>query len=351
MIGAQASASTMVDVLIPIWQRVLQRPSVGAEDNFFDLGGDSARAIELFGEIAQLNGRSLPPVMILQAPTITSLAALLANPASSQLPPVVSMKAGTEGAPAFIVAGLGGSLLELIQLARQIQSPHPILGLVARGVDGVDEPFDRVEDMAGYYLDVVKKLQPHGPYFLIGGSFGGLVMLEMAQRLTESGEKIGLLAMLDSYPHFRYLSLPQRARLIARRSKHHFSTLTQLPGRESLSYVVRLVKARMPASGDHRKRMSERLAIATPLSPAMVRVRDSDYLALAGYRPRFYPGRIKFVRAESGSHFPEDAAAVWDNLADDVEVETVPGDHREMITTHFESLASVISRYLEEASS
>ena len=42
----------------------------------------------------------------------------------------------------------------------------------AKGTDGVDEPFDRIEDLAQFYLDAIKKLQPHGPYFLVGYSLG-----------------------------------------------------------------------------------------------------------------------------------------------------------------------------------
>ena len=62
--------STMVEMLIPIWQRVLQLSSIGVDDNFFEIGGDSALALALFNEIAQACGRELPPVMIYHAPTI-----------------------------------------------------------------------------------------------------------------------------------------------------------------------------------------------------------------------------------------------------------------------------------------
>ena len=65
--------STMVEVLTPIWQRVLQLSSVGVDDNFFDLGGDSAQALQLFNEVALACGRELPPVTIYNAPTIAAL--------------------------------------------------------------------------------------------------------------------------------------------------------------------------------------------------------------------------------------------------------------------------------------
>jgi hypothetical protein len=85
------------------------------------------------------------------------------------------------------------------------------------------------------------------------------------------------------------------------------------------------------------------------LSPAVQRARECAYLALSRYAPRFYPGKIKFVRAEIPTDFPADPAAVWANLAAGFDVETVPGDHLGIMSTHYEKLASALSRYVEEA--
>jgi Phosphopantetheine attachment site len=60
--------STMVEMLTSIWERVLQLSSVDADDNFFDFGGDSTLALQLFNEIAHSCGRELPPVTIYVAP-------------------------------------------------------------------------------------------------------------------------------------------------------------------------------------------------------------------------------------------------------------------------------------------
>jgi hypothetical protein len=81
----------------------------------------------------------------------------------------------------------------------------------------------------------------------------------------------------------------------------------------------------------------------------MQRVRQSAYLALTRYQPRFYPGNIRFVRAAIPTDFPADPGAVWSSLAGKFEVETVPGDHLGIMTTYCENLASVISRYVGEA--
>ena len=222
-------SSTATEVLTPIWERVLQRPAIRVEDNFFDLGGDSLLAVQLFSEIERTCGRELAPVTIYCAPTIAALAAILDEPAPPRFPPLLQLKDGSEAPPIFLAHGLGGTAMDFFQLVKHIQTQRPIYGMQAKGTDGVDEPFDRIEDLAQFHLDAIKKLQPHGPYYLIGYSLGGLVTFEMAQRLTKSGEKVALLAMLESYPHPRFLSLSERVRLGARLATQRASTVGRLP--------------------------------------------------------------------------------------------------------------------------
>jgi acetoacetyl-CoA synthetase len=336
--------STMVEMLTPIWERVLQRSSIDIEDNFFDLGGDSSLALQLFNEVAIASGRELPPVTIYLAPTIAALAAVLEQPTDLSLPVLVLLKEGFVEPPLFITHGLGGSVIDFYQVVKHIQTPHPIQGMQARGIDGAEEPFDRIEDMAQFYLDAIRQVQPHGPYLLAGYSLGGLVTLEMAQRLTAAGEKVALLAMLDSYPDIRYLSFGQRVLLLTRLATRRATTTMKLPVSEALSLILRPSHRRSTAPS-----VSYKPPASVPLSPAMQRARECAYLALTRYRPKFYPGKINFVRAEVPTDFPADPAAVWSHLAAQFEVETVPGDHLGIMSTHFESLASALSRYVKAA--
>jgi acetoacetyl-CoA synthetase len=334
----------MVEMLTPIWERVLQRSSIEVEDNFFDLGGDSSLALELFNEIARACGRELPPVTIYCAPTIAALGAVLEQPADLRLPPLVLLKDGPAEPPLFITHGLGGSVIDFFQVVKHIRASHPIHGMQAKGIDGAEEPFDRIEDMAAFYLKAIKQVQPHGPYLLAGYSLGGLVTLEMAQQLTAVGEKVALLGMLDSYPDIRYLSLAQRARLVARLARRRATTTMKLPFGDALSLIIRPSRRRSGAP-----RVSYKPPVDVSLSPAVQRARECAYLALTRYKPRFYPGKIKFVRAELPTDFPADPAAVWARLAAEFEVETVPGDHLGIMSRHYEKLASALSRYVEEA--
>jgi thioesterase domain-containing protein/acyl carrier protein len=319
-------ATPTIDALTAVWKRVLQLSSVEVDDNFFDLGGDSSLALELFNEIALACGCELPPVTIYHAPTIAALAQLIEHPKEPRVPPIVQLKAGCEP-PVFIAHGLGGSVIDFYQVIKSLETQSAIFGLQAKGIDGIDEPLNRIEDMARFSLDAVRELQPHGPYFLVGFSLGGLVMLEMAQQLVDQGEKVGLLAMLDAYPHVSRLGREQRARLWIRQTRRRIARRLQWLG---------------------VKPPYETVVDVTP-SPTLQHFRECSYRALERYQPRFYPGKIHFVRAAIPTDFPADPEAVWSPLAEAFHVETVPGDHLGIMTTHFQELAAAISRCLRDS--
>lgn len=324
------TTSEKVDLLTQIWQDVLQLDSIGPHDNFFDLGGDSALAIQLFTRIASECGQQLPPVMIYHVPTIASQADLLEQPSNPELSPLVLLKSGALDPPVFIAPGLGGGPAEFFQLVEYINAPNSIYGLQPKGIEGFDEPCASIEDMASFYLRGVLRVQPSGRYILAGYSLGGLVALEMARMLREAGNEIALLIMLDSYPDRNLLSLSQKLRLSTQRMK------------------IRLAnRGRIPRSSIRLGGLSDRSGINV-FAPAFERVRDAAFLALQQYRPRYFPGDVKFVRAAEVTDFPADPKAVWSGVIPKIEVKTVPGDHLGMLTREYAKLGAVLTRYLQQ---
>jgi len=328
---SDTTISSRTQALAGMWQRLLQIESIGPQDNFFDLGGDSALAVQLFSEIEGVFGQQLPPVMIYHVPTISSMAALLEKRTAPNLSPLISLKEGSQGPPVFIASGLGGGPAEFFQLAKYSRSRNSIYGLQPKGIEGFDEPCELIEDMADHYLNGVRQLQPGGPYILIGYSLGGLVTLEMARHLQANREKVALLIMLDSYPDIKALRPAQYLRLFSQRIKRRLTSIGQ-----------------RSRSGLRLGGLPSRDAIST-FAPAFEQVRGAAYRALRRYRPTFYPGPVKFIRAAEVTDFPEDPNVVWSHLIPRLEVETVPGDHLGMLTTHYESLAHVIDTHLAMA--
>lgn len=334
---------------MPLWLSAVRRPSVEINDNFFESGGDHRAADLMFTAIAGKLGQELPSATIYRAPTIAALAKLLEQSSLPRFSPFIQLKSGVEKTPILIAHGLAGTA-SFSQLARSIQTRHPVYGIQARGLDGMQEPFDRIEDMADFYLDALHDLQPQGPYILVGYSFGGLVALEMAQRLSINTKSVAQLVMVDAYPHPRFLSPSQRIFLMARRANRHISEMKQRPAREAVSYFLEGLKRRL-----HLSKVSDGTVTAAEpsclsLARTAVQVKKKAFEAYRRYRPRFYPGKIRFVRAELNSYFPDNPALVWGNLAKEVEVETVPGDHIDMVTTDFEGLAAALTRYASENS-
>jgi acetoacetyl-CoA synthetase len=330
-----------------IWETVLGRTRIARDTNFFDAGGSIPFADQLFREIQREFGRELPSATIFHAPTIERLAALLEQPALPQFSPVVPIKAGSSDPPIFIAHGLAGSV-RFFELARYIQTGHSVYGIEAKGVDGLQEPFDRIEDMAALYIPSLRQVQSRGPYVLIGYSFGGLVALEMAQRIRESGEQVQLLVLVDTYPHPRYLSAIQRLYLTVQRGKRQITEIKQKSLGDATSYIAQGIQKRMGLAGKHEGVPVD----AAPLSLARTtaRVKECTYKALASYRPRFYPGKIMFVKSEGDTYFPSDPVPVWERLAEGIEVERVSGGHLDLIATEYESLGAILTRFLNQSS-
>ncbi len=337
----------MIETVTQIWQRLLRKPSIGVDENFFSLGGNLRSADLLFAEITLQLGRELPSATIYHAQTIARLAALLEQPTLPRFSPLVEVKPGSGHPPVLIVHGLAGTV-PFFELAQHIQTGNPVYGFQAKGVDGIEEPLASIETMAAFYLDSLRNLQPHGPYCLIGYSFGGLVTLEMAQRLTERGEKVSLLVLVDAYPDPRYLASGPRMLLAVKRAKrfllggnHRVKRAFRYLGR---SLPDRLLSRQAHSGGDPAPSAS-RLSF----SYTTLRVKEKAYEALAGYRPRYYPGEIRFIKSGSDSYFPSDPVAVWAKLAAGFKVDKVRGGHLDLVTTDFAGLGAVLTRYLKES--
>jgi len=266
---------------------------------------------------------------------------------STRVSPLVLLKDGV-GPPIIIAHGLCGTV-QVSKLAQHIQTQHPVYGIQAKGVDGAEEPLDSVEEMASYYVEALEEHFAAGPYFIVGYSFGGLVALEMAQRLKARGQKILLLAMLDAYPHPHFLRLPTRANLFARRIRTHTRLIWEMPARDGWSYFVRGLKRRLHLAGRIEKRPSPASADTPAPDPILRKVSDKSYAAYAHYQPRFYAGKVSFVATDTKTFFPPDPVPAWKHLVADLEVQVVHGDHLNIVTTEFESLADVLTRYVQQA--
>jgi len=348
-----ASKPPAVEQLIAIWSRVLETTPIAADSNFFDLGGDSFLAMTMLLEIERETGITVPFTAIYDAPTVELLAAFIGKQAP-KFSPLVCLKSGGDAPPVFIVHGIGGTVMELTKLGALIDYAGAVYALQAKGLDGLDAPLSKVDDMAAYYLAAIREVQPHGPYHLAGYSFGGLVALEMGRRLKTSGLQVGLLVLIDSYAHPRTWPLQTRLAVRRRRLLHRISVLAQNPSREARSYAqlaIAQFKRRLRRQGDSRSSVTSWLGDHTlALTPALRLVRAAGEMAVGNYMPARYPGELTFLRAECPDRaFPTHPGPVWKPLAEAMTVHTVKGDHFSMVDEHVACIAGRLSLCLKQA--
>src|SRR5579864_8494320 len=123
-----------IEVLTPIWERVLQRSPVLPGDDFFELGGDYQKAFSLVAEIERDTGYRLPITAFPAALSVARMAAIFGSEPKTS--PLVLVRSGPADCPPFFLAhGLGGSALENFPIGRRIRWPGAIYAIQGSGLD------------------------------------------------------------------------------------------------------------------------------------------------------------------------------------------------------------------------
>jgi acetoacetyl-CoA synthetase len=315
-----------------LWESLFGFAPIGRDDNFFELGGHSLLAARLVNDVYRSTGRTIPLATLLSAQTIARLAAAIDDRALPPSSPIL-VRSGI-GAPLFVVHSISGTVMECWALVSALRSPRPVYGLQARGLDGGEPPYERVEDMAASYIEQMRTVQPSGPYAVAGYSFGGLVAFEIAQQLLRAGEKIELLCLLDTYVQECYLPWHVWMRYWYGQVGQRLSTLRELPASQGFAYLTHRLAGLADRVRMRVGRMPHQPApYAFPMPPALLRVRESFRLAMATYRPRpYHAGPIVYVRALVSQNGYADPMPLWRRVArGGLVIAEVPGSHHDMI--------------------
>jgi thioesterase domain-containing protein/acyl carrier protein len=306
--GFSVPKDALESELVKLWEQLLGRRPIGVQQNFFELGGHSLLAVRLMHRIEQEFGKRLPITTLLQAPTIEQLANVLRGEGcSSDWSSLVPIKPSGSKPPLFCIHGGGGAVMVYRELAQHLAPDQPMYGLQAQGLDGKQPRLNRVEDMAAHYLKEIRAVQPEGPYFLGGLSFGGTVAFEMAQQLHAQGQQVGLLFLFDTFPK------GYESKVVLLRK------LWQMPRNEQFEYIGRKIS---------RYQLQKRI-YRHFLPRALKDVREAINQAGMQYEMRRYPGPVTlFCASEKSLRGVRDPYAGWQSLAaGGLEVYEIPGGH------------------------
>jgi amino acid adenylation domain-containing protein len=351
-----APRDTIENALAGIWQDVLGLERVGVHDDFFDLGGHSLLAVQMLDRVERLFGARLSLVSLLPAPTIRRIAeALAARRDETERSLLRQIQTGGAKPPFFFLHGdYAGGGWYCLKLAPRLGRDQPFYALAPHGINGSAPR--TIETMAAAYLQMVRAVQPQGPYFLGGYCNGGVIAFEMARQLERQGQRVQLVLMIAA------LARTAAARRWLDNAIAGCGALFNLAPEARLKLFLRLRAAGhrvrrhwrelLRRAGWERRSTRNRAA-----APSFARQLNDGYSAtdqlyiqaLLGYVPKPYRGRVALLAPAASRLDVGDPAAGWRPVASELEVRTVPGNHRTCIRDYLEFVADHMKACLENA--
>ncbi|MDX2158549.1 MAG: SDR family NAD(P)-dependent oxidoreductase [Hyphomicrobiaceae bacterium] len=380
-VAAEEAMTATEQIVAGLFADLLGLDRVGTDDEFLALGGHSLAAVRLFASIRRQLGVDLGIATLFEAPSVKELAALIdesrgetpvpaapaasaaaapavpvpAAPPAKEAPrpprlrgsgrwrPLVRIAKGEPGRPPlYWIHGAMGNVVSIKPLSDQIGKRYPVYGLQAQGIDGRLPPLEKVEDMAMSYVAAIQEVDPEGPYCLLGYSGGGVIGYEMARQIEAAGQKVALLAMIDSLAptHAHGASIADWLRFAYREGIDRLAEQLKLGLQQTVEQWSRRLQ---PQAGS--KESVDQLVVNSE------RVFDAYVRAQSHYYTRPYAGEVVLFRAVRGG-IPFQMAGPtlgWDqHVGERIEVHDIDGNHATIIEPpSVNDIASTIEARLE----
>ncbi len=340
-------ADVIESQLADLWQTTLGLPRISVRASFFSLGVGSLAALRLITKMNRVYAMDLGLASLISASTIASIAELIKQRFAPNISSsVVPLQPHGDRRPLYIVHGVGGNIVNFYGLSMRMGSDLPVYGIQSQALVARQPALLRLKDMAAHYIADMRKVQSQGPYDLLGYSFGGTVVLEMAHQLRAAGEEVRMLGMIDSKSKDYELEL-MRLKPISDRVSNRMNRFSRntgsLPWRERIKYIADKINTRairfacMAAARMHMKQV-----------PAFMRsAYDINYVAVQNYKLCPYDGRLVLFRAseQDDARGPYDLG--WGNIfKQGVEIHDLTGDHERIF---LEPNIDLLARSLREA--
>lgn len=341
-------------IICALWQEMFQIDKVGIHDNFFDLGGDSVLALKLLSNLEVYFDVALPLSEVINSPTVAEQANSVVEYSEHTLDqreasPLVKLQSEGDNPPFFAVHPAGGIVHCYIEMSRILGKEQPFYAFQHPGIDGKSGPYTSYKKMAELYIKAMQEVQPEGPYFIGGWSFGGTVAFEMAVQLTAQGHEVAMLTLFDSpgpsdlyklneRPDFEFSGMlaflsQALATMFGGEIELSVDEMRKIPPGEQLDYVLERM---VTFSGD------EELGSAKESLERIIDIFEVTDKGEKEYEPTPYDGDIHMYRVQQLADYEftgyknhpqlESATFGWEELTSkEVKVQFVPGTHISMI--------------------
>src|SRR5579885_623787 len=338
--------------LVQIWQELLHAEAIGIRDNLFGLGGHSLLATLMLSRVEQTCGKKLPLATLFTEPTIEHLTSILMEreaipshaPQADTRTPLIALQTDGSRQPFFFLHGdAKGGAFYCRKMARHLGAEQPFYILEPYKFDSL-RALPTFEAMATAHLELMRSIQPEGPYQIGGWCNGALLAYEMARQLREQGQTISLLVLMDPGTT---LSMMDRGvvtlHIQGRQAIRTIGKMLHISQDKQLDWFLRLRHMyrylRYP-----QLRKANDAAENTVLLPPIELLRQDwgvlyDWIAW-DYKPRGYPGKLT-IFWDSEDLYRRKA---WRDIdkTNETEVHIIPGDHITARTEYLSELAECL---------
>ena len=323
--NADDRAPEPVDVianeLLQIWLEVLPGKKIKITDGFFSVGGSADQLRSVLQKIETVYGRKLSLDMFLRDPTVRGVAKLIRSQCTTQFSSVERIQPNGHQRALFAIPSCASPRLVFAGLSKRLGIDRPFYGLKPYLPDQVIAPSLWYKTTASLYVEEILRIQPDGPYHLLGRCWGGLTAYEVAQQLLARDKDVGMLALYDCGPA-PVKTLRFHARSMNIRWKMFWTNLQRRwQGRFPIEHVM------IPGHSVHFDLVYEH---RRPEARYDQLVWDANLRGASNYRCDPYDGKVTLLQSEQFARLRPSEVKSWSRLCDgNLTHHVLPGRHEE----------------------
>eukprot|EP00792_Barthelona_sp_PAP020_P009731 TRINITY_DN3317_c0_g1_i3.p1 TRINITY_DN3317_c0_g1~~TRINITY_DN3317_c0_g1_i3.p1 ORF type:complete len:3039 (-),score=771.85 TRINITY_DN3317_c0_g1_i3:50-7987(-) len=185
-----------------IMSKLLRVPikHISSVTNFFHIGGHSLLVMKLLSQLKRELNISISINKFNEEPTIEGIIKNRTTENMNQPIKTSVISSGLVNKPnLFLIHSGNGTATEYLSLLDKVQNFN-IVALADPLFGNIKEMhFASMKALVDSYLKTILEIQPSGPYFIGGYSFGGNAALLVAQQLEKTGSAVDSVVIIDSH--------------------------------------------------------------------------------------------------------------------------------------------------------